>query len=125
MKASFRAEYIGFQPSEEARFRQIGALREMERRNRPWVAELTGLDELGQFQRRFVTAKRDFRTANSRGSRGVWCFWTLDAGGLYETRYRTSWNDWHHRFLAVNEHGEIVDVTEQKAREWLRNTTSG
>lgn len=124
MKASFRAEDIGFQPGQERIYRQWGISKHMASGQRPWVAELTGLCSDYGFQRRFLTAKRDYAHANSRGTRGVWCYWVLEAGCVYETRYRSTWDRWHHRFLMVTEDGEVKDVSEEKVRGWLRNVTS-
>lgn len=121
MKASFRAEDIGLKPGEERKLCQFGMLRDMQRRNRPWVAELTGLCPTRGLQRRFLKPHRDYMGANSRGSRGVWCYWTLDAGHLYETRYRSTWDRHHHRYLMVTADGEIADVTEEEVHTWLAN----
>lgn len=124
MKASFRAEAMGFQPHEERTYRGLGIAQDMARRQRPWVAELTGLCPNYGFQRRFLRPKRDYADANSRGTRGVLFYWTLESGFLYETRYRSTWDRWHHRFLLVTSDGEIQDVTEEEVRGWLANVVS-
>lgn len=91
---------------------------------RPWVARLAGLSDRYRYDREFVQAKADYREANSRGTRGVWFWWTLESGNVYETRYRTSWERWTHRFLTVTPEGDVVDLTEEEVRTCLANAAS-
>lgn len=123
MKTSFDVEAIGLDASTAKTAAMLGITREMNRQNRPWVAELTGLSRKFDYERRFLRPKADYKHANSTGKRGVRFFWTLEAGRIYETRYRTSWKDWRHRFMIVTECGEIRDVTEEEVRGWLENVT--
>lgn len=124
MKGSFGVEDIGLTSSEERLARQLGTIGSVARSRRPWMAELTGLCPVDGFARRPLRPKRDYAEANSRGTRGVWCFWTLEAGRVYETRYRTTWTKWHHRFLIVTTTGDVEDVSEGQVRAWLANVTS-
>jgi hypothetical protein len=124
MKQVFSAEAIGLTPEEERRAARAGTQREANRAARPQVDELTGLMLCGAFLRRSVKARSDYTHANGRGTRGVWCFWTLECGPVYHARYRTDWTDWHDRYLTVAPDGRIIDVTEKEARAWLENVTS-
>lgn len=124
MKQVFSAEAIGLTPQEERTWRRQDALRQANRAVRPWVDELTGLMLSGMFQRTRLKPKADYTHANSRGTRGVWFFWTLECGPVYHTRYRSTWTDWHERYLTVGPDGRLIDTTEQEARLWLANACS-
>ncbi|MGW2416905.1 hypothetical protein ACWCV5_32725 [Streptomyces tubercidicus] len=125
MKQVFSAEAIGLTPEQEHRARRTGELRAANRAVRPRMDELTGLMLSGAFLRRRLKAKADYTHANSRGTRGVWLFWTLTCGPLYQARYRTDWADeWHERYLTVAADGRLLDVTEQEVRAWLANAPS-
>lgn len=124
MKAAFSAESIGLTASMEVSARRFGMEREFHRMNRPWVAELRGLSLRYGYERQFLKAKADYKRANSKGSRGVQLWWTLESGRVYETRYRTSWKAWEHRFLAVTDEGDIKDLTEKEVRAWLESAGS-
>lgn len=118
MKTVLRAEAIGLSP-DEARFaRRADALHRARWEAQPRVAELTGLMGRG-FHRTYLTPKEDWSQANSRGTRGVWLYWTLTAGPVYEARYRTSWTTACHRYLYVTADGDLHDATEKEVRMWL------
>lgn len=127
MKQVFRAEAIGLTPEEERRHARshTDALRQARRDALPRVVELTGVMLSGAFLHRPVKKPRaDYARANSKGTRGVWLYWTLECGPLYQARYRTTWTDWHTRILTVAPDGRILDVTEEEARAWLANARS-
>lgn len=63
--------------------RYIRLLKYGQRKFRPWVARLRGLDEKYRFAREFIVGMRDYSLANSIGSRGVFEYFAL-ANGLYE-----------------------------------------
>ncbi len=87
---------------------------------RPWVAELMGLHPHYRFERRFLSHRTDYRQASSTGNRGVWFWWTLESGHVYEASYRTSWGSgFTRRFLTVAAEGDIVDMTAEEVRAWL------
>lgn len=124
MKAAFSAEAIGLDASTELTARRMGMERDFHRMNRPWVAEIRGLSPRYGYDRQFLRAKADYKRANSRGSRGVVLWWTLESGRVYEARYRTSWKVWEHRFIAVADDGDIKDLTEEEVRAWLASKGS-
>lgn len=126
MKQIFTAEAIGLRPEEERRHRRISedALRQANRDARPYVDELTGLMLSGAFLRQRLKPKADYAEANSRGTRGVRLVWTLEAGPVYHARYRTTWEQWHDRYLTIGPDGRMIDTTEEEARSWLENCRS-
>lgn len=125
MKQVFSAEAIGLTPEEERTWRRLDRLRAANRAARPWVAELTGVMLSGEFLRRRLKPKADYTHANSRGTRGVWFFWTLECGPVYQARYRTDFGDhWHERIMTVAPDGQILAVTEEEARAWLASVRS-
>lgn len=86
---------------------------------REWCAEITGTDPKYRFARRFLAANVSYREANSVGSRGVFAFYNLENGKLYEikepvSRARTD------RYFAIVENNQLQRITEAEATEWLR-----
>jgi hypothetical protein len=124
VRASFKAEAIGLTPMLARTARQIGIDREMHRKTRPWVAELLGLDDRHGYRRRFLKAKVDYSEANGAGTRGVWYYWLLESGKVYEARFRTSWSmNMHTRFVLVDDAGEIVDIPPTEIDDLLTGRT--
>lgn len=119
MKTVFAAEALGLSPAEHRRADAVGHLRREQRNTRPRVSELTGLFGRG-FARRELRPKEDWSQSNSRGTRGVWLYWTLTAGPVYEAFYRTTWKSPHlTRYLYVTADGDLMDATEEEVRKWL------
>jgi hypothetical protein len=89
---------------------------------RPWVARITGLDDQYGFSREFLTAdNRDYRDANSIGSRGVMEYFVLD-DGIYEVHERVAWKRTRRYFVHVD--GErITEVAREEVEIWLENAT--
>lgn len=84
----------------------------------PWVAEITGPHPRYRLERRFLRHKTDYARSNSKGTRGIWWWWTLESGCLYETWYRTSWSASERRFITVSGAGDIGDVSAEAAAAW-------
>lgn len=124
MKAAFSAEAIGLDAATEVTARRFGLYRWFYRQSKPWVAEITGLCPRYGYARTFLRHKADYKNANSKGTRGVWFWWTLESGRIYETRYRTSWKNVVHRFMTVTDEGDIKDLTEEEVRAWLASRGS-
>lgn len=85
----------------------------------PWVAEVTGKYPSGKLQRTFVRSNRDYSRANSKGSRGVYLWFVLESDKLYEVHARCSWKRSENYFCAVTEAGDVRNLTDQEAAEWL------
>ncbi|MFB7896048.1 hypothetical protein ACFC1B_06935 [Streptomyces xiamenensis] len=119
MKTVFSAEAIGLSPVQARATRRTDSAEHERRQALPHLWELTGLLGRG-FQRQLLKPKQDWSQANSKGTRGVWLYWTLTAGPVYEARYRITWTSpYTHRFLYVTPDGGLHDATEEEVREWL------
>lgn len=88
---------------------------------RQWVAEINGKDDTYKYKRQFLRGKKDYRYANSRGTRGVYAYYILDEGKLYEVSDPKTWRHSDRYFCTVKD-GQIVKLTEQEVEEWLKNT---
>jgi hypothetical protein len=80
--------------------------------DRPWVAKLTGLFASGKFQHDFLRGNKDYTDANSKGSRGVYFWFTLESGDYYEVNDLQTWKRTERYFCKVTEEGEIEIVDE-------------
>lgn len=85
----------------------------------PWVAEIIDKYPSGKLRRTFVRSNRDYSRANSKGSRGVYLWFVLESDKLYEVHARTSWKGSCNYFCAVTEAGDINNLTDDEAKEWL------
>jgi hypothetical protein len=81
-----------------------------------WVAEILGYDPTYTYKRRFIRGKKDYLRANSKGSRGVYVYYTLESGKLYQVCER-----WTRRyFCVVDQHGNIIKLTGAETKQWLK-----
>ena len=90
---------------------------------RPWVAEITAPDPRFGYQRRFLPHKVDYRGANSRATRGVWWWWVIESGRVYEVS-RLEGGQIARRFITVDQDGDIVGLTREEVDRWLRSAGS-
>lgn len=79
---------------------------------RPFVARLVKYSRRWKFIREFLDAKRDYTTANSKGSRGIILNYFLDEGEIYEIKEQVSWNRWNHKYVVVTE-GQVEEIDEE------------
>lgn len=128
MKAALELEFIGADAADKLRamsrlFDQAGSGlgRAMidAGSTGPWVAEITGKYPSGKLQRSFVRSNRDYSRANSNCSRGVYLWFVLESERLYEVHARISWKGSKNYFCAVTETGDIRNLTDEEAQEWL------
>lgn len=87
---------------------------------RYWVAEIVGRSPRYGYERKFLPCKKDYRDANSAGTRGVYAYYILDEGQLYEVSAPRSWRRTDRYFCTVK-NGEIVRLTEEEAEAWLND----
>lgn len=81
---------------------------------RSWCAEITGRDQRFGYRRVFLPCKRDYREANSKGSRGVYKLYILESGDhIYEVSNPISWRHADRYFCRVTEGGEIERLTQE------------
>ena len=119
MRATIGVEAVGLDPGREHQYRRLGIDREMWRRTRPWLAEVT-VDAGGRLRRRFLRAKVDYRRADRQGRRGVWYWWVIDEGRVYQLQH------WPHGTEAAPVRrwvravaGEVVDIPAEEVWSWL------
>ena len=84
-----------------------------------WVAEITGPDPRYRWARKFVKGKKDYAKANSKGSRGVFVWYTLQSGRVYDVQARVTWRRTERYFCRVDDAGEVVRMTEEEVRQWF------
>ena len=117
VKALLSLEYIG--ESQDAKMRGLGRLIGGAPSRSPWVAEIIGRFPSGKLERAFVASNKDYKNANSKGSRGVNLWFVLESDKLYEVHAYSSWKHSYNYFCAVTENGSIRNLTDQEATEWL------
>lgn len=117
MKASLSIEYVG--EAQDAKMRGLGRLVGGVPTRRPWVAEIVAKYASGKLERVFLQSNKDYKNANSKGSRGVNLWFVLESDKLYEVHAYSSWRHSYNHFCAVTERGDIQTLTDQEADEWL------
>jgi len=80
----------------------------------PWCAKITGRDSKFGYKREFVQGKKDYTHANSKGSRGVFVFFLLESGYVYEVKGSRS-----RYFCAVTNDGEISTISKEDVEQWI------
>lgn len=86
-----------------------------------WAAEVSGIDIKGDLTKTFLNGKKSYAESNGRGTRGVYIFYTLDDGHLYEISEPVSWNRYVHYFCRVSAEGEIIRMSKEEAFAWLKS----
>ncbi|WP_233870922.1 hypothetical protein [Streptomyces sp. ST2-7A] len=91
----------------------------------PWVARLTALTPTGRtpFRREFLPRRDDYGQADPRGN-GIICYWTLQAGELYEAHCPRTDGTAERRYLTVDADGLLIECTKEEVQQWLANVTS-
>ena len=69
--------------------------------------------------RRFLDGKRDYSKANSKGSRGIFVWYTLEQDRLYWVRAPQSWHSVETYFAALRLDGSVYRLSEQEAAAWV------
>lgn len=83
-------------------------------KRRAWVAHVTGRSAKFGLERAFIEGLRDYKEANSVGSRGVMLTFILYPGRIYEVRALLSWSKEDRYFCHVVD-GAIVRLTQERA----------
>ncbi len=86
-----------------------------------WVAEIRGTHPKYKYDRAFLRCKKDYRNANSVGSRGVYAHYILEEDKIYEVSEPRSWKRIDRYFCSVTPQGDIERMTEEEVQAWLRN----
>lgn len=82
---------------------------------RPWVAEITGWRGGRWYDREFLGGHKDFSQANGKGSRGVYLYYHLAEGHIYEVRELISWSSDRRYFCAVRD-GSLVELSVEEVQ---------
>lgn len=88
---------------------------------RPWVARITGRDPKHGLAREFLSPLRDWKDANSTGSRGVKLVFTLHSGRIYEVLELLSWSK-ERRYFCEAVEGSVIEI---EAAEVYRRIDGG
>jgi hypothetical protein len=111
LKATISAEWIGKDTDEKLRMLGEGPMR------KPWCARVE-LKWKG-FYRHFIDGKVDYTHANSKGSRGVFVWFIIESGYVYEMKRSLTWRSSERVFLRVRSDGTIEEGAIEDAERWL------
>ena len=92
-----------------------------------WVAEIMGKDPKYKYRRIFLRGKKDYTHSNSQGSRGIYIWYTLESGRVYEVNKPVSWKHNLRYFCRVDENGDVIKIDQEEIEQWIpkENTSSG
>lgn len=82
-------------------------------RPRAWVARIVGRDAKFGLAREFMPFNRDYSEANELGSRGVFQWYELPEGELFEVNAPQSWTH-ADRYFCRSERGRVVRMTREE-----------
>jgi hypothetical protein len=91
--------------------------------NRAWIAEIVGIHPKWKFTRKFKRGKRDFTHASRNASRGVYFYYVLQPGTIYEISNPLS-NKNTDRYFCRIENEEEVRMNEQEVLMWLKEDSA-
>lgn len=119
--------YYAYQQEKDNAEKEWGGVRRYEEalghdKTRPWVARLTGLSDKYGFEREFIHGQKDYRDANSVGSRGVYEYFPLPPG-MYEVHERLTWKKTRRYFLKV-EGTEKEEISRAKVIQCLKTNNT-
>jgi hypothetical protein len=86
-----------------------------------WVAMIVGRDNKYGYSRQFLKPKKDYAHANSQGSRGVYLWYILDSGYVYEVSAPKNWNKTERYFCTVTDGGDICRVEKEYVDQWVKD----
>lgn len=90
-----------------------------------WIAEIKGFGIRYRFDRVFVNGNVDYSKSNSKGTRGIFIWYVLESGHIYEVKESLSWSRIEQYFCHVSDDGETIKIPEKEVeafceRECLR-----
>jgi hypothetical protein len=86
-----------------------------------WVARIIGHDPKYKYVREFLKGKKDYTKANSKGSRGVYLWYILESGYVYEVSSPSTWSRIDRYFCTVTDDGEIQRVDKDYVDQWIKD----
>lgn len=87
-------------------------------RPKAWCARITGRTAGGGFVREFLRGRKDYREANGTGSRGVYRWFELAEGELYEVNAPQSWTA-ADRYFCKAVRGKVERLTAEEVDAWV------
>lgn len=118
MAATVRLEAIGDDFAQRARgWRALGPVLDFPVR-RPWVAEILAHRGGRWYERQFLDGQKDYSEANSIGSRGVYLYFHLREGRIYEVHELQSWRRSRRYFCTVSG-GDVVEMSADEVQAAL------
>lgn len=76
-------------------------------RKRAWIAEIKGYQK-GQLIREFLKGYKDYTESNGVGSRGVYKFFYLEEGHIYQVSDPVSWKNTEVYFCRIEDGKEVI-----------------
>jgi hypothetical protein len=92
--------------------------------SRAWCAEITGPDPRFGFARAFLKPNISYLQANGVGSRGVFAFYNLEEGCIYEVSSPQSWKRTDRYFCRVAG-GSLLRLEKKEVQGWLNKPGHG
>lgn len=89
--------------------------------NQYWAAEIVGLSDRYGFERRFLEGHKDYANANALGTRGVYVYYLLEPGKLYEISAPKTRTRIDRYYCTVTEDGRKVRLTKEEVLECLKS----
>ena len=89
-------------------------------KERAWVAIIKDYNH-GKFIREFSRGYKDYSETNSKGSRGVYKYYYLEEGPIYEVSQPMSWKNTLRYFCRV-EDGEEIEMSKEEAIAYIEKT---
>lgn len=83
-----------------------------------FVAEITGFHPKFKYERKFLKGQKDYSEANSKGSRGVYVYYYLEEGKIYDVKKPVSWKN-DRRFFCRIEGNTRIEMEESEVKECL------
>ena len=84
-----------------------------------WVAIVYDKTPTG-YLKNLLPGKKDYVKSNSVGSRGVFIWYILLSGYVYEVSAPVSWKRTKHYFCTVTDDGDIVEISREDVDEWIK-----
>lgn len=89
-----------------------------EAKPKAWVAMIVGLDPKYAVIREFMRGKRDYAEASGTGARGVYRWFELPEGEIYEISAPQSWKH-ADRYFALSTRGTLLRMELDEVIEWF------
>lgn len=86
-----------------------------------WVAMIVGTDPKFGYSRQFLKAKKDYKKSNNKGSRGIFLWFILESGYVYEVSAPKNWKRKERYFCTVTDDGEIQKVDKEFVNQWIKD----